>query len=75
MIHGVGAETGTQALVIATAVGATSKTTGVLALMAFVVGLLISNSFVTLASTFGFVSASAARRSISPSASWQPPSA
>jgi hypothetical protein len=58
LIHGIGAETGTQALVIATAVGATSKTTGVLALLAFVVGLLLSNSFVTVASTFGFVSAS-----------------
>jgi hypothetical protein len=57
LIHGIGAETGTQALVIATAVGATSKTTGVLALLAFVVGLLLSNSFVTVASTFGFVSA------------------
>jgi len=57
LIHGVGAETGTQALVIATAVGATSQLTGVLALMAFVAGLLLSNSFVTVASTYGFVSA------------------
>ncbi len=57
LIHGIGAETGTQALVIATAVGATSKTVGVLALLTFVVGLLISNSFVTIASTYGFVSA------------------
>jgi hypothetical protein len=57
VIHGIGAETGTQALVIATAVGATSKTTGVLALVAFVLGLLMSNSLVTVASTFGFVSA------------------
>jgi hypothetical protein len=57
VIHGIGAETGTQALVIATAVGASSKTTGVLALLSFVAGLLVSNSFVTIASTFGFVSA------------------
>jgi hypothetical protein len=57
VIHGIGAETGTQALVIATAVGATSQTTGSLALIAFVAGLLISNSFVTVASTFGFVGA------------------
>jgi high-affinity nickel-transport protein len=57
LIHGIGAETGTQALIIATAVGATSQGVAIAALMAFVVGLLISNSFVTLASTVGFVSA------------------
>lgn len=57
MIHGVGAETGTQALVIATAVGAESQTTGVIALVSFLVGLLISNSLVTVVSTAGFVSA------------------
>jgi high-affinity nickel-transport protein len=56
MIHGIGAETGTQALIIATAVGAESQATGVLALAAFLVGLLISNSAVTLISTAGFVS-------------------
>jgi high-affinity nickel-transport protein len=58
LIHGIGAETGTQALIIATAVGATSKGVAVAALACFVAGLLISNSFVTLASTVGFVSAS-----------------
>jgi high-affinity nickel-transport protein len=56
LIHGIGAETGTQVLVIATAVGAGTKLMGVGALMAFVVGLLISNSFVTIATTAGFVS-------------------
>ncbi len=56
MIHGVGAETGTQALVIATAVGAQSQAAGVVALGAFLVGLLISNSAVTVVSTAGFVS-------------------
>jgi high-affinity nickel-transport protein len=56
MIHGVGAETGTQALVIATAVGADSQVLGVVALCAFLVGLLISNSVVTLVSSMGFVS-------------------
>ena len=56
MIHGIGAETGTQVLVIATAVGAGSKTMGIAALMAFVLGLLISNSFVTFATAAGFVS-------------------
>ena len=57
LVHGIGAETGTQVLIIATAVGAGTKAMGVAALMAFVVGLLISNSFVTVATAFGFVSA------------------
>ncbi len=56
LIHGIGAETGTQVLVIATAVGAGSRSMGVAALGAFVVGLLISNSVVTIVSTAGFVS-------------------
>lgn len=56
LIHGVGAETGTQVLVIATAVGAGSRPMGVAALMAFVFGLLLSNSVVTVVSTAGFVS-------------------
>ncbi|HEV8574006.1 MAG TPA: hypothetical protein VGR43_04785 [Dehalococcoidia bacterium] len=56
VIHGIGAETGTQALVIATAVGAQSQAAGIVALIAFLVGLLISNSAVTLVSTAGFVS-------------------
>jgi len=56
LIHGVGAETGTQVLVIATAVGAGSRAMGTAALGAFVVGLLISNSIVTLVTTAGFVS-------------------
>ncbi len=57
-IHGVGAETGTQALIIATAAGASSKGTSVVVLLMFVVGLLISNTMVTVMSTTGFVSAS-----------------
>ena len=56
LIHGVGAETGTQVLVIATAVGASSRGTGVAALAAFVAGLLVSNTIVTVLSTAGFVS-------------------
>ncbi len=56
LIHGIGAETGTQVLVIATAVGAGTKVMGIAALMMFVAGLLISNSFVTFATAAGFVS-------------------
>jgi high-affinity nickel-transport protein len=58
LIHGIGAETGTQVLVIATAVGAGSRPAGVAALLAFVVGLLISNSVVIIATATGFVGAS-----------------
>jgi hypothetical protein len=57
LIHGIGAETGTQVLVIGTAVGAASKGMGVLTLFAFILGLLISNSAVTLMMSTGFVSA------------------
>lgn len=57
LIHGIGAETGTQVLVIGAAVGAGSKGMGVATLFAFVVGLLISNSIVTIMTTTGFVSA------------------
>jgi high-affinity nickel-transport protein len=57
LIHGIGAETGTQVLIIATAVGAGTKVMGIGALLFFVAGLLISNSFITIATAAGFVSA------------------
>ena len=57
LIHGIGAETGTQALIIATAVGATSKGTAIATLFFFVFGLLMSNSLVAIMSTAGFVTA------------------
>jgi len=57
LIHGIGAETGTQVLIIGTAVGAGSKGMSVATLLVFVAGLLISNSFVTVLSAAGFVSA------------------
>jgi high-affinity nickel-transport protein len=56
VIHGIGAETGTQALIIATAVGATSQGVAIGALFVFVAGLLVSNTVITVTSTFGFVS-------------------
>jgi hypothetical protein len=57
LIHGVGAETGTQVLIIGTAVGAGSQAMSIATLFVFVLGLLISNSVVTIASTTGFISA------------------
>ncbi len=56
VIHGIGAETGTQALIIATAVGATSQGVAIGALLCFVAGLLVSNTAITVMSTVGFVS-------------------
>lgn len=57
LIHGIGAETGTQVLIIGTAVGAGSKGMSVATLFVFVVGVLISNSIITVMSAAGFVSA------------------
>lgn len=59
MIHGVGAETPTQVLVFLAAAACTSgRAVGVAVLGAFIVGLLGSNSLITLGSAFGFLKAS-----------------
>jgi hypothetical protein len=58
MIHGVGAETPTQVLIFLAAAGAGGPEAGVLVLIAFLVGLLVSNSLITLGSAYGFLSAS-----------------
>jgi hypothetical protein len=58
MIHGVGAETPTQVLIFLAAAGAGGAGVGVAVLAAFIVGLLASNSLVTLGSAFGFMQAS-----------------
>jgi hypothetical protein len=58
MIHGVGAETPTQVLIFLAAAGAGGTAVGVLVLVSFLVGLLSSNSVVTLGSAFGFLNAS-----------------
>ncbi|HUP54489.1 MAG TPA: hypothetical protein VM408_03190 [Methylomirabilota bacterium] len=55
MIHGIGAETGTQVLLIAAVGGASSAGLGVPMLLAFVLGLLISNLAIVLVSSVGFV--------------------
>ena len=62
MIHGVGAETGSQALLIAAVGGAAGSGLGVPMLLAFVVGLLISNFVIVLISSVGFVSSQARER-------------
>ena len=57
MIHGVGAETPTQVVVFLTAAGVAGVTGGVLLLGVFLLGLLVSNSVIAVASSFGFFSA------------------
>ena len=56
MIHGIGAETGSQALLLAGVAGVTG-TTGVVILLAFVVGLLVSNTLVAVVTASGFIGA------------------
>jgi high-affinity nickel permease len=62
MVHGIGAETGTQVLLIAAVGGASSAGLGVPMLFAFVVGLLLSNFAIVLISSVGFVSSQSRER-------------
>jgi len=57
MIHGIGAETASQLLIFLAAAGAGGTTAGVLVLSAFVVGLLTSNSVITVGTAFGYLRA------------------
>lgn len=54
MIHGIGAETPTQLVLFTAAAGAGGGFLGSLLVLTFVVGLIISNSFITLLAVFGF---------------------
>jgi hypothetical protein len=62
MIHGIGAETGSQVLLIAAVGGASSAGLGVPMLGAFVIGLLVSNLAIVVVSSVGFVSSQARER-------------
>ncbi len=62
MVHGIGAETGTQVLIIAAVGGASSAGLGVPMLFAFVLGLLISNFGIVMISSVSFVSSQARER-------------
>ena len=55
MIHGIGAETGTQVLLIAAIGGAASQGLGIPMLFAFVIGLLMSNSLIVFITATGFI--------------------
>ena len=56
MIHGIGAETGSQALLLAGIAGVTGVT-GIVILLAFIAGLLASNTLVAVVSASGFIGA------------------
>jgi len=62
MIHGIGAETGTQVLLIAAVGGAASAGLGIPMLFAFVAGLLASNLAIVAVSTVGFVASQTRER-------------
>lgn len=62
MIHGVGAETGTQVLLIAAVGGAATAGLGIPMLLAFVAGLLVSNFAIVIVSTVGFVASQTKER-------------
>lgn len=57
MIHGVGAETPTQLLVFVTAAGASGRGAGVILLLAFLAGLVTSNTAVAVMATLGWAGA------------------
>ena len=62
LIHGIGAETGTQVLLIAAIGGASGQGLGVPMMLAFIVGLLISNTLVVVISATGFIASQARQR-------------
>lgn len=62
MIHGIGAETGTQVLLIAAVGGAASAGLGIPMLLAFVLGLLISNFAIVVLTSVGFVASQTRER-------------
>jgi hypothetical protein len=55
MIHGIGAETASQALLIAAVGGAASAGLGVPMLLAFVIGLVVSNTIIVIVTATGFL--------------------
>ncbi len=54
MLHGVGAETATQALLFLAVAGMGGKLLGTLMLCTFVIGLVLSNSLIAMAALSGF---------------------
>lgn len=62
MIHGIGAETGTQVLLIAGIGSASAQGLGIPMMLAFIVGLLITNTIIVVVTASGFLASQARRR-------------
>lgn len=62
MIHGIGAETGTQVLLIAAIGGAASVGLGLPMMLAFIAGLIITNTAIVIISASGFVASQRRQR-------------
>jgi len=62
MIHGIGAETGTQVLIIAAVGGVAGQGLGVPMMFAFIAGLLIANSLIVVFTATGFVASQLRQR-------------
>ena len=62
IIHGIGAETGSQVLLIAAVGGTSGVASGLLLMGTFVVGLILSNSLIAVVTAAGFLSAQSERR-------------
>lgn len=62
MIHGVGAETGTQVLLIAAIGGAAQAGLGIPMMLAFILGLVLTNTAIVVISATGFVASQVRER-------------
>jgi high-affinity nickel-transport protein len=62
MIHGIGAETGSQVLLIAAIGGASNQGLGVPMMLAFIAGLLVSNTLVVVLSATSFIASQVRER-------------
>jgi high-affinity nickel permease len=62
MIHGIGAETATQALLIAGVGGAAGQGLAIPMLLAFIVGLVLSNTLIVVLTATGFVASQLRQR-------------
>jgi high-affinity nickel permease len=62
MIHGIGAETGSQVLIIAAIGSASGAGLGIPMMFAFIAGLLVSNTAIIILSATGFVASQARTR-------------
>lgn len=62
MIHGVGAETGTQILFIGAIGGANATGLGIPMMVAFIIGLLLTNTLMVVVSSSGFLASQSKRQ-------------